>query len=204
MNNTVSDFAAELKQTPEKLLEQLASAGVAKASPTDTITEADKQMLLQHMQSAHGTTGAGKKLTLTKKTTSEIKQADSTGKARTIQVTTKKQRTFVRREEDGAADLAAANKAAEEATREREELQRREDEAKAQAEQLRRQEEELAREIAQREAERLRLEQEAAAAQAATAAAENNASADSESAAQQAKAAKAAAKRAQAAQGATA
>ena len=167
MNNTVSDFAAELKQTPEKLLEQLASAGVAKNSPSDTITEADKQMLLTHMQSTHGTSGAGKKLTLTKKTTSEIKQADSTGKARTIQVTTKKQRTFVRREEDGAADNAAAAKAAEEATREREALQRREDEAKEQAEQLRRQEEELARQIAEREAERQRLEKEEAAARAA-------------------------------------
>jgi translation initiation factor IF-2 len=171
MNNTVSDFAAELKQTPEKLLEQLASAGVAKNSPQDSITETDKQMLLQHMQSAHGTTGAGKKLTLTKKTTSEIKQADSTGKARTIQVTTKKQRTFVRREEDNAADNAASAKAAEEATREREELQRREDEAKEQAEQLRRQEQELARQIAEREAERLRLEQAEAAARAAETAA---------------------------------
>ena len=139
MNNTVSDFAAELKQAPEKLLEQLASAGVAKSSPQDTITEADKQMLLQYMQATHGTTGVGKKLTLTKKTTSEIKQADSTGKARTIQVTTKKQRTFVRREEDGAADAVASAKAAEDAAREREELQRREDHAKEQAEQLRRQ-----------------------------------------------------------------
>ena len=60
MNNTVSDFAAELKQTPEKLLEQLASAGVAKTSPKDTITEADKQTLLAHMQSAHGTAGEAK------------------------------------------------------------------------------------------------------------------------------------------------
>ena len=172
MNNTVSDFAAELKQAPEKLLEQLASAGVAKSSPQDTITEADKQMLLQYMQATHGTTGVGKKLTLTKKTTSEIKQADSTGKARTIQVTTKKQRTFVRREEDGAADAVASAKAAEDAAREREELQRREDHAKEQAEQLRRQEEALAEQIAQREAERLRAAQEEAAAQAAQAAAE--------------------------------
>ena len=198
MNNTVSDFAAELKQTPEKLLEQFSSAGVSKSSPSDTITEADKQMLLTHMQSAHGTTASGKKLTLTKKTTSEIKQADSTGKARTIQVTTKKSRTFVRREEDGAADNAASAKAAEEAAREREDLERREEEAQLQAEQLRRQEEELAREIAQRETQRLRLEQEAeqaalAAAQAAAAAASSEASVSQEEEAKIAKASAAAA-----------
>jgi translation initiation factor IF-2 len=204
MNNTVSDFAAELKQAPEKLLEQLASAGVAKSSPNDTITEADKQTLLAHMQSAHGTAAAGKKLTLTKKTTSEIKQTDSTGKTRAIQVTTKKQRTFVRREEDGAAENAAAAKAAEEAAREREDLQRREEEAQQQAEQLRRQEEELAQQIAQREAERLRLEQEDAAARAAEAAATSantqasastGADGDKEQAAKAEKTAAAAAKR---------
>jgi translation initiation factor IF-2 len=175
MNNTVSDFAAELKQTPEKLLEQLASAGVAKVSPADTVTETDKQTLLAHMQSAHGTAGGGKKLTLTKKTTSEIKQADSSGKARTIQVTTKKQRTFVRRDEDSSeATAAAAKVAAEESAREREDLQRREEEAQQQAELLRRQEEELARQIAEREAERLRLEQEANQAAELAAAAQAN------------------------------
>jgi translation initiation factor IF-2 len=197
MNNTVSDFAAELKQAPEKLLEQLASAGVAKSSPNDTITEADKQTLLAHMQSAHGTAAAGKKLTLTKKTTSEIKQTDSTGKARAIQVTTKKQRTFVRREEDGAAENAAAAKAAEEAAREREDLQRREEEAQQQAEQLRRQEEELAQQIAQREAERLRLEQAEATATSANtqASASTGADGDKEQAAKAEKTAAAAAKR---------
>ena len=190
MNNTVSDFAAELKQSPEKILEQLASAGVSKNSPSDTITEADKQTLLTHMQSAHGTAASGKKLTLTKKTTSEIKQADSTGKARTIQVTTKKSRTFVRREEDQPeANAMAAKAAAEEAAREQQaELQRREEEAQQQAEQLRRQEEELARQIAEREAERQRLEQEAE--QAAKAASQAAAEAAKATAAQDAVAAK--------------
>jgi translation initiation factor IF-2 len=44
-------------------------------------------------------TSERKKITLVKKSTSEIKQADSTGKARTIQVEVRKKRTFVKRDE---------------------------------------------------------------------------------------------------------
>ena len=45
-SNTVAEFANELKKTPAMLLDQLKTAGVAKASPSDALTEADKQKLL--------------------------------------------------------------------------------------------------------------------------------------------------------------
>ena len=45
-------------------------------------------------------------MTLVKKSTTEIKQADATGKARTIQVEVRKKRTFVRR--DDGQDVAGA------------------------------------------------------------------------------------------------
>lgn len=85
--NTVAEFATELKKSPEILLEQLKAA--EKASARDPLTEADKQKLLSYLQASHGTAGAGKKITLVK-STSEIKQADATGKARTIQVEVRK------------------------------------------------------------------------------------------------------------------
>ena len=44
-----------------------------------------------------------KKITLTKSPTSEIWQADATGKARTIQVEVRKKRTFVKRDESAEA-----------------------------------------------------------------------------------------------------
>ena len=72
-----------------------------------------------------GTRGAGGGA---RKTTSEIKQADASGKARTIQVEVKKKRTFIKREDAGGEDTAAAE-AAEAA-----ELARREEEVRAQAE----------------------------------------------------------------------
>jgi translation initiation factor IF-2 len=103
-NTTVSEFASELKKPVETLLDQLKSAGVAKSAASDVLTDADKQRLLSFLQTSHGTavTGERKKITLTKKSTTEIKQADATGRARTIQVEVRKKRTFVQRDEEQA------------------------------------------------------------------------------------------------------
>jgi translation initiation factor IF-2 len=183
---TVAQFAAELNRPAGTLLEQLQSAGVAKKSPDDALTESDKQRLLEHLRNAHGTNSADrKKITLTRKSTSEIKQADASGKARTIQVQVKKTRTFVKRDDlpAGADEAAVAAAAANEAA----ELQRREEEARAQAEQLRREEEAMA-EQARLRAERERQEREAAEA-AAKAAAEARAAAEAEAAREAAQAA---------------
>ncbi len=97
---TVAEFAAELNKSPATLIEQLTSAGVAKAQASDPLSEADKQKLLGYLQASHGTvTAERKKITLVKKSTSEIKQADATGKARTIQVEVRKKRTFIKRDD---------------------------------------------------------------------------------------------------------
>ena len=99
-NTTVAEFANELKRPTDTLLEQLEAAGVTKKSASDALTDSDKQKLLNYLQTSHGTGAGRKKITLTKKTTSEIKQADATGKARTIQVEVRKKRTFIKRDEE--------------------------------------------------------------------------------------------------------
>ena len=104
---TVADLATELHKSTDALLEQLASAGVAKKGANDLVSDADKQTLLSHLQSSHGAS-ARKKITLTKRTTSEIRQADSQGRARTIQVEVRKRRTLVRREEEAVETPAEA------------------------------------------------------------------------------------------------
>ncbi|KAF1019582.1 MAG: Translation initiation factor IF-2 [Paracidovorax wautersii] len=107
-STTVAEFAAELKKPTETILEQLNSAGVAKASPKDPLSDSDKQKLLSYLQASHGSAGGERrKITLTKKTTSEIKQADATGRARTIQVEVRKKRTFIRRDDELAAPADA-------------------------------------------------------------------------------------------------
>jgi translation initiation factor IF-2 len=183
-STTVAEFANELKKSTETLLEQLKSAGVAKASPSDVLTDADKHSLLNYLQSSHGTAGADrKKITLVKKQTTEIKQADASGKARTIQVEVRKKRTFVRREDgqdampEGAeAPVAPASTAP---VIDDAELVRREEEARHQAEFIRRQEEELAARRQEREEQeaKARAAHEKAAADAAQAQAETAAKA---------------------------
>ncbi|MBI2770728.1 MAG: translation initiation factor IF-2 [Burkholderiales bacterium] len=158
-STTVAEFATELKKSPDTLLEQLRSAGVAKSAASDALSEADKQKLLGFLQASHGTTAAPerKKITLVKKSTSEIKQADSTGKARTIQVEVRKKRTFVKRDEGGDTAVVEAPEAEEREAQpagshiDDAELSRREEEARRQAELIRRQEEDLAEKRRQRE-----------------------------------------------------
>ncbi len=193
---TVAEFAKELKKSPATLLEQLISAGMSKSSVDDVLTDADKQKLLGFLKASHGTDSPErKKITLVKKSTSEIKQADATGKARTIQVEVRKKRTFVKRDESEAAeteeqvpDLAPAAPILDQA-----ELARREEEARRQAEFIRRQEEELA------EKRRLREAQEAKEREAQATAAAPAVDADADKAAEQAAKAQAAAQEREAA-----
>ena len=164
--NTVAEFASELKKSTDTVLEQLRSAGVAKSNPSDTLTEADKQKLLTYLQTSHGTvTGERKKITLVKKSTSEIKQADATGKARTIQVEVRKKRTFIKRDDEVNSTDAAEQTPAEPLI-DHAELAKREEEARRQIELLRRQEEELAEKRRQREADEAKAAQARAQAEA--------------------------------------
>src|SRR6201994_2029508 len=138
-SNNVAQFAAELKRPAGVLLEQLQAAGVQKASANDDLSETDKARLLDHLRKSHGSQDADKrKITLTRRHTSEIKQSDATGKARTIQVEVRKKRTFVRRDETAEQSEQAAQAAAA-VEAEDLELQRREEEARQQAELLEKQ-----------------------------------------------------------------
>ena len=165
---TVAELAAELNKPTSQLLEQLSAAGVSKNAGIDPVSESDKQKLLAHLKASHGQAGGErKKITLVKKSTSEIKQADATGRARTIQVEVRKKRTFIKRDDE---PVAAPEPAPAAPVVDTEELARREEEARRQAELLRRQEEELTAKRAAREAEEARQAQaEQAASEAALA-----------------------------------
>ncbi|MGO4764892.1 translation initiation factor IF-2 [Cupriavidus sp. 2KB_3] len=164
-STTVAQLAAELSRSAAALLEQLQAAGVGKATPEDIITESDKTRLLDYLKRSHGQAddSARKKITLTKRETSEIRQADSTGKTRTVQVEVRKKRVLIKRDEaagdvhaDGVDAAEAAEAAAEQARRE-------EEESRQQAEVLARQEAELKarQEAAEREEAERRARQEA-------------------------------------------
>jgi translation initiation factor IF-2 len=142
-SNNVSQFATELKMPADLLLTQLRAAGVDKSSASDSLSKDDKDKLLNHLRRAHGASpdGEKKKITLTRKETTEIKQADATGKSRTIQVEVRKKRTFVQRDEPVAEEAPVSAPAApvvDEA-----EVARRAEEARRHAELIARQEADL-------------------------------------------------------------
>ena len=111
-SNTVAQFAIELKMPANVLLDQLRSAGVELNSVEDNVTDSDKARLLESLRRSHGAT-EGKKITLTRRQTSEIRQADGTGKSRTIQVEVRKKRVFVKRDTPDAVEGAPAELAAQ-------------------------------------------------------------------------------------------
>jgi translation initiation factor IF-2 len=91
---TVEKFANELDMLPEALLEQLLAAGVKKQSIGDILTEIDKAQLLDYLRKTHGSIESKKKITLTRRQTTEIRQSDGAGKARTIEVKVRKKRVL--------------------------------------------------------------------------------------------------------------
>ena len=139
-SNNVAQFATELKMPADLLLTQLRSAGVEKSSTSDPLSKDDKDKLLNHLRRTHGATEPTekKKITVTRKETTEIKQADSSGKSRTIQVEVRKKRTFVQRDDPAPAPKVEAEPVIDAA-----ELARREEDARRQTELIARQEADL-------------------------------------------------------------
>jgi len=110
-SNTVTQFAEELNIPAQVLLEQLRTAGVELQSVSDEVTDSDRAKLLDSLRRAHGSND-GKKITLTRRQTSEIRQADSSGRSRTIQVEVRKKRVFVKRDPTELLNEARAQVAA--------------------------------------------------------------------------------------------
>jgi translation initiation factor IF-2 len=189
-SNNVAQFATELKMPADLLLTQLRAAGVDKRSTSDQLSKEDKDKLLGHLRRAHGVApdNEKRKITLTRKETTEIKQADATGKSRTIQVEVRKKRTFVKRDEPVAEEVPVQQPAAP--VVDQAEIARREEEARRQAEQAARAQAEL-RERQERLAalEAERKAQEEAEARAAQKAAAEKAAAEASAARKAAQAA---------------
>ncbi|MEQ1602626.1 MAG: translation initiation factor IF-2 [Methylophilaceae bacterium] len=96
--SSVGQFAIELGLASEVLLEQLKEAGVNKTTPDDSLTESDKTSLLEYLRSKHGAQEQNAKITLTRRQVTEVKRTDSSGRARSISVETRKSRVLVRRD----------------------------------------------------------------------------------------------------------
>jgi translation initiation factor IF-2 len=148
---TVKALSEEIGTPVDRLLEQLADAGMKKSSD-DSVSQDEKQKLLTHLKKEHGDNSgeaSPTRLTLQRKTRSTLSVAASGGKSKNVQVEVRKKRTYVKRstvddEAKREAEEAAKREAEEAAKREAEEKAKREAEEKAKRE---------AEEAAKREAE---------------------------------------------------
>jgi translation initiation factor IF-2 len=162
---TVSQFAQVLKVPVDRLIVQLDEAGIKVVGPDDRISDEAKLELLTHLRKSHGSDdqgGAPNKITLKRKTQSELKLASTQGRARTVNVEVRRSRTYVKRDvleeqnrqhlEDGDQKRREVEEA-ERREQERLEAERRESE-RVEAENRRRIEEEQNRKKAQEDARR--------------------------------------------------
>ncbi|MEL6446768.1 MAG: translation initiation factor IF-2 [Pseudomonadota bacterium] len=170
---TVSQFAEVLKVPVEKLLSQLDEAGIQVAGADDTISEDAKMELLGYLRRQHGKdegklTAAPRKITLKRKSQSELRMSGNKGSARTVAVEVRKKRTYIKRdvlEEQARAQQEELDQVRrereEEEARAKEEQEAAERRAVEEREREAREAEEAARQRAE-ESERRRVEAEQA------------------------------------------
>ncbi len=126
---TINSFAKQIGVDIDKLLGQLADAGIEGKTRDDMLEADEKIKLLGFLQGGGAERETNRQqITLKRKTTNEIKQTSRTGAARTVHVEVKKRRTFVKRSVIEAQHAEESNRrqAAQE------EAQRRNQEAAAQ------------------------------------------------------------------------
>jgi len=169
---TVAQFAEVLKVPVDRLLTQLDQAGIKVDGAEDMISEEAKHELLTHLRRSHGrddvqADAAPRKITLRRKSQTELKLASPQGRARTVNVEVRSKRTYVKREvlEDQARhqqeeiDRLRETEEQAKAAIEREETEKRErerlDRERLEEESRRRTDEEVRKRTAEEEARRV-------------------------------------------------
>jgi len=101
---TVEQFAEVLKVPVDKLLTQLDEAGIKVKGSGDTISDDAKLELLTHLRRSHGQdeSAAGdpapRRITLKRKSQSELRLSGAQGRSRTVNVEVRKKRTYIKRD----------------------------------------------------------------------------------------------------------
>ena len=101
---TVAQFAEVLKVPVEKLLTQLDEAGIKVSGSDDRISDDAKLELLTHLRRSHGqddtpaTAAAPRRITLKRKSQSELRLSGTQGRARTVNVEVRRKRTYIKRD----------------------------------------------------------------------------------------------------------
>ena len=101
---TIAQFAEVLKVPVDKLLTQLDEAGIKVKGSDDQISDEAKLELLTFLRRSHGqddspaTAAAPRKITLNRKSQSELKLSGAQGRSRTVNVEVRRKRTYIKRD----------------------------------------------------------------------------------------------------------
>ncbi len=152
---TVAQFAEVLKVPVDRLLSQLEEAGISIKGADDVISEEAKLELLTFLRRSHGrretADGAPRKITLKRRSQSELRLAGVQGRARTVNVEVRRKRTYIKR--DVLEEEARQQQAELDEVRRKEEearlAQEREQKEQIEAEKRKREEIEREREAAE-------------------------------------------------------
>ncbi|MBB1317970.1 translation initiation factor IF-2 [Shewanella sp. SR43-4] len=101
-DTSVEKLAAEVGKSVDRLIEQFSDAGISKKQ-LDTVSEKEKQQLLDFLKKQHGADSVPTKMTLQRKTVSTLSVASTGGQSKDVKVEVRKKRTFVKRDD---AELA--------------------------------------------------------------------------------------------------
>lgn len=97
---SVTQFADVVGISVDRLLEQLNEAGLKVSGAEANISDEEKMTLLSFLKAKHeseGTTSEPKKITLNRKSVSELKVTGTHGKNKSVTVEVRKKRTYVKR-----------------------------------------------------------------------------------------------------------
>ena len=171
-NVTVKQLAGVVGTPVDRLLEQLRDAGIEVSGADDELSDKEKMQLLEYLRRSHGKDEEGRKITLRRRSTSELTVSGGQGRAKTVSVEVRKRRTYVKRAaaaeeapaEAEAAQVEEAVKAEAPKSRAAEVAKQIEQERKAaqDAQEAARKAEEEARKKAEEEAARKKAEEEEA------------------------------------------
>jgi len=140
---TVKQLAEDVGAPIERLLKQIVDAGLDSRDANATVTDNEKQTLLDFLKRSHGEEGSEpNRITLKRKTTSTLKMAAGQGKTKTVNVEVRKKRTYVKRpdvnieleKQKQEQEVLAAKQDAEDQSRKAAMETKRDEEAKAKAE----------------------------------------------------------------------
>lgn len=179
---TISQFAEVVKIPADRLLEQLATAGISKSSVDDEISDDEKMKLLGFLRESHGggkSAGSKRKVTLKKRSTATLKVGGGarSSTSRSVNVEVRKKRTITkpidpvvsqeqRQEEEDRLKMEREKRAEEERlrlqqdeNRRKHQMKKKEDEEIAREEAVRREKEEAEKKAREDEERRILDEQ---------------------------------------------